>query len=187
MTVLFVIFMKQTSTDDIWGLHKNMNCAFPLTLKSFRKQFQSATQSVNVGNFYGWVPITANCYFNSNILKFELHYEGTPPQIFFCGCRVLQLFCHNVDGAHDIKWSQKKLRLKLCWFQRLDSNFTRGNHRKCSMKKGVLKNYAIFTGKHPCQSFFLSCNFIKNETLIQRYSCEFCEIFKNTFFTELLW
>ena len=49
VTVLFVIFMKQTSTDDIWGLHKNMNCAFPLTLKSFRKQFQSTTQSVNVG------------------------------------------------------------------------------------------------------------------------------------------
>ena len=30
MTVLFNIFMRQTSTDDFWGLHKNMNCAFPL-------------------------------------------------------------------------------------------------------------------------------------------------------------
>ena len=25
------IFMRQTSTDDFWGLHKNMNCAFPLS------------------------------------------------------------------------------------------------------------------------------------------------------------
>ena len=23
-------FMRQTLTDDFWGLHKNMNCAFPL-------------------------------------------------------------------------------------------------------------------------------------------------------------
>ena len=30
-------------------------------------------------------------------------------------------------------------------------------------------------------------NFIKKETLAQVFSCEFCEIFKNTFFTEHLW
>ena len=27
-----------------------------------------------------------------------------------------------------------------------------------------------------------ACNFIKNETLTQVFSCEFCEVFKNTFF-----
>ena len=26
-----------------------------------------------------------------------------------------------------------------------------------------------------------NCNFIKKETLAQMFSCEFCEIFKNTF------
>ena len=31
------------------------------------------------------------------------------------------------------------------------------------------------------------CNFIKKETLAKVFSCEFREIFKNTFFTELLW
>ena len=31
------------------------------------------------------------------------------------------------------------------------------------------------------------CNFIKKETLTQVFSCEFCEISKNTFFTEHLW
>ena len=31
-----------------------------------------------------------------------------------------------------------------------------------------------------------ACNFIKNETLAQVFSCEFCEISKNTFFTEHL-
>ena len=32
----------------------------------------------------------------------------------------------------------------------------------------------------------LACNFIKKETLAQVFSCEFCEISKNTFFTEHL-
>ena len=31
-----------------------------------------------------------------------------------------------------------------------------------------------------------ACNFIKKETLAQVFSCEFCEISKNTFFTEHL-
>ena len=30
VTVLFDIFMRQTLTDDFRGLHKKMNCAFPL-------------------------------------------------------------------------------------------------------------------------------------------------------------
>ena len=33
VTVLFNIFIRQTLTDDFWGLHKNMNCAFPLITK----------------------------------------------------------------------------------------------------------------------------------------------------------
>ena len=32
-----------------------------------------------------------------------------------------------------------------------------------------------------------TCNFIKKETLAQVFSCEFCEISKNTFFKEHLW
>ena len=32
----------------------------------------------------------------------------------------------------------------------------------------------------------LGCNFIKKETLAQAFSCEFCEISKNTFFIEHL-
>ena len=133
-------------------------------------------KTVNAGNFYGWVHITANCvYFSLNVLKFELHYEWTAPRRFFCGYRILQLFCHNVEGAHDIKCSQKYLELKFCWFLRLGYNFTRGTHQRCSI-----------TGKHLCQSLFLSCNFIKKDTVPQGLSCEFCMIFKNTFFTEHL-
>ena len=52
--------------------------------------------------------------------------------------------------------------------------------RRCSVV-GALENFAKFTGKHLCQSLFFN-NFIKKETLAQMFSCEFYEIFKNTFF-----
>ena len=52
----------------------------------------------------------------------------------------------------------------------------------CSIKKDVLKIFTKFTGKHLCQS-----PFIKKETLAQMFSCEFCEISKNTIYTAHLW
>ena len=61
-------------------------------------------------------------------------------------------------------------------------------------KKGVLKNFTQkFTGKYLCQSLFFNsyrpqtCNLIEKKTLAQVFSCEFCEISKNTFFIEHLW
>ena len=45
-----------------------------------------------------------------------------------------------------------------------------------SSKKGALRNFAKFTGKHLCQSLLFN----------KVFSCEFCEISKNTFFTEHL-
>ena len=36
VTVLLNIFMRQTLTDDFLGLHKNMNCAFPLKMGSYQ-------------------------------------------------------------------------------------------------------------------------------------------------------
>ena len=60
----------------------------------------------------------------------------------------------------------------------------RSSHRRCFFKKGVLRNFAKFTGKHLCQSLFFikkKINFIKKETLAQVLSCKFCKISKNTF------
>ena len=57
-------------------------------------------------------------------------------------------------------------------------------------KKGVLRNFAEFTGKHLCIILFLiqsqasACNFIQKETHAQVFSCEFYEISKNTFLIE---
>ena len=32
----------------------------------------------------------------------------------------------------------------------------RSSHQRCSLGKGVLRNFAKFTGKHLCQSFFFN-------------------------------
>ena len=64
------------------------------------------------------------------------------------------------------------------------SRFNRSSHQRCSVRKGVLRNFTIFTGKHLC---LRPAALIKKETLAQVFSCEFCKISKNTFFTEHLW
>ena len=48
-------------------------------------------------------------------------------------------------------------------------------------EKGILRNFAKLTGKQQCQTLFFNGNFIKKETLALLFSCEFCEISKNTF------
>ena len=53
--------------------------------------------------------------------------------------------------------------------------------QRCSVKKVVLKDFAKFTGKH---LYFRpqAYKFLQKETLAEVFSCEFCEIFKNTSF-----
>ena len=51
----------------------------------------------------------------------------------------------------------------------------------------VLKNFAVFTEKHLCWSLFLIKlqafrQFYQKETPTQVLSCEYCEIFKSSFF-----
>ena len=68
----------------------------------------------------------------------------------------------------------------------LNNPFARSSHRTCSMKKGVLENFTKFARKHLCQSlFFNKVAGLRPEA--QVFSCEFCKIFKNTFFTEHIW
>ena len=51
-----------------------------------------------------------------------------------------------------------------------------------------LKSLPIYRKRPVAESLFSAsaCNFIKKETLVQVFSCEFCEIFKNTYFEEHL-
>ena len=64
------------------------------------------------------------------------------------------------------------------------------SHKKCSLKSGVLKNFAKFTRKHLCQILFfdkVAGSGCKKRLWHRCFSCEFCKIFKHTFFTEHLW
>ena len=67
-------------------------------------------------------------------------------------------------------------------FNRLPKN--RNSHRKCSIQKIVLKNFAKFTGTHLCQSLYFnkSCSCIRKETPAQVFSCEFCKKFLEQLF-----
>ena len=65
--------------------------------------------------------------------------------------------------------------------KRVLSYICRSSRPKVFRKKGVLRNFTKFTGKHLCQSLFFN-KLIKKETLAQVFFCEFCEISKNTFF-----
>ena len=51
----------------------------------------------------------------------------------------------------------------------------------------VLLKISQNSQENACATRPQACNFIKKETLAQVLSCEFCEISKNTFFTEHLW
>ena len=70
------------------------------------------------------------------------------------------------------------------------SRLFRSSHQRCSLRKGVPRNFAKFTGKHLCLRLFFNkvaglrhqaCNFVKKESLAQVFFCQFCEISKNTF------
>ena len=78
------------------------------------------------------------------------------------------------------------LALKIYQLEKKRSN--RSSLSKVFCKKGVLKNFTKFTGKHLCQSLFfnkvagLRPATLLKKTLAQVFSCDFCEISKNTFF-----
>ena len=91
------------------------------------------------------------------------------------------------------------LLLLLFKFTILFNNLTAFFHGTCSIKKGVLRNCAKFTGKHQCKRLCfnkvvgLRPVTILKENLLHRkrisctgLSCEFWKISKNAFFAEHL-
>ena len=96
------------------------------------------------------------------------------------------------------KYSRRNLSLLVgsqCiwfWFQST-SVYTheklRSSHWMCSVRKGVLENFAKLQGNTCARdSFSIKLqdkvwHFIKKEALTQLFSCEFCETWKNNFFT----
>ena len=56
--------------------------------------------------------------------------------------------------------------------------FFRSSHRRFSVRKGILRNFTKFTGKHLCQSLLFNT--------VADLRPEFCKVFKNTFFYRTL-
>ena len=60
----------------------------------------------------------------------------------------------------------------------------RSSHRKCSVRKGVLKNFANFTGKHLCWSHFLwscrplACRFFKRRLQHKCFPVKFANLLR---------
>ena len=63
----------------------------------------------------------------------------------------------------------------------------KNSHRRCSVNKGVLRNFVKFTGKQQCQRlFFNKVAGLLKKTLTKVFFCEYFEISKNTFLIEHL-
>ena len=65
--------------------------------------------------------------------------------------------------------------------------------RRCSIKKGVLRNFAKFTGKHLCQSLFFDkiaglrpATLLKKRLWHRRFPLNFAKFLRATFVTEHL-
>ena len=118
-------------------------------------------------------------------LKFKiLLYYAEIQLILVYFCRITQMkHSHSARTSTAIKelwYTFLIIWLRLLTIKKIQNNRSSGPEVFC--KKDVLKNFAKFTGKHLCQSIF----FNKVAGLAQVFSCEFCKILKNTFFTEHL-
>ena len=76
-----------------------------------------------------------------------------------------------------LKLKKSYLILKTRWIHFWSA---RSSRPEVFRKKGVLKNFAKFTGKHLYHSFFFN-NVAGTAPAATLFSCEFCEIFNNTY------
>ena len=99
--------------------------------------------------------------------------------------RFSDVFLRQKKGALEANGLKNIIHVKLLYHIALIgfNFFIKWTHRSCRpgvfSATGVLKKFAKLAGKHLCQSL-LACKFIKKETVAQVFSCEFCEISKNT-------
>ena len=103
-------------------------------------------------------------------------------------CSRPEVFCKKGVLRNFAKFTEKQLCQSL-FFSKVAGR--KSSHRRCSVKKMFLNILQNSQEKTCARVSFLiklqaSCNFIKKETPTQVFSCEFCEISKNTFFTEHL-
>ena len=110
--------------------------------------------------------------FNDNSLLTIICWDFVKIEVAFYRCSIKKLFHKNHRKNTDLQ----------------PAILLRNSHRRSSVRKGFIRNFAKFTGKHLCQSLFQAsaCSFVKKEALAKVFSREFCEVFKKVFLTEHL-
>ena len=99
-------------------------------------------------------------------------------------CNFLCKFMIKVKSTWRCKIKDQTLQMTLLYCGRT----VRSSHQRCSIKKVVFLNFAIFTGKHQCWGLFL----LKSQALLFKrdsntnVSCGYCKIFKTTCFEKHL-
>ena len=134
-----------------------------------------------------------HCTKNEEILNGKLHFLCNGPAIrVFCLIHNYQEKWWRISTPQILSWSNLKLECN-CLSQNLW--IYRSSRPEVFCRKGVLRNFAKFTGKHLWKSLFFNkvagLRPLLLLTLLKRdsgqvFSCEFRETSKNTFFTEQL-
>ena len=83
------------------------------------------------------------------------------------------VFFNKVAGPYKMAKHTQGIRLQQSWIITIIGKVNKTRHLRSFKPTNWLSLF---------DHFVVACNFIKKE-----FSCEFCEIFKTTFFTEHLW
>ena len=104
-------------------------------------------------------------------------------------CLFISFTLHSYLQHYNVN---KLILLVLCYIDHISSHY-RSSHHRCSVRKGVLRSFAKFTGKHLCQILFFNkvagltpATLLKKRLWHRCFLVNFCEISKNTFFTKHL-
>ena len=129
--------------------------------------------------------------------KYFSYYIVLPDQISLSGClyfarywAIPVLYCLLTT-----LWSHKSESNPICLMRpfflhdkksrQIFKHLDKSSHQRCSITKGVPRNFEKFTGKHLSQSLFFN-KVAGLRPQAQLFTCEFCKICKNTFPTEHL-
>ena len=74
----------------------------------------------------------------------------------FCEISKNTFFAEHVWMTASIFFSQTEYQAKKSWALNILKKIDRSSHRRCSIRKGVLRNFAKLTRKHLCRSFFFN-------------------------------
>ena len=86
---------------------------------------------------------------------------------------LILMFLQNIPAAYESRYRELHFSILSWKYQvfkksyKTNDKISKSSHQTCSVKKGVLRNFAKFTGKNLCQRLFFNkvaggaCNFIK--------------------------